>query len=55
MHAAVEHPVIPLGPGMCAAFTEPGLAEELGDLLAWRDKRYAEHRSRRGAAGQAAA
>jgi glutathione S-transferase len=41
----VEHPVIPLGPGMRAAFTEPGLAEEFGDLLVWRDKLYAERRS----------
>jgi glutathione S-transferase len=41
----VEHPVIPLGPGMRAAFTEPALAEEFGELLAWRDKLYAERRS----------
>lgn len=51
----VEHPILPLGPGMRAAFTEPGLAEEFGDLLAWRDKLYAERRSLQGAAGPAAA
>lgn len=51
----VEHPIIPLGPGMRAAFTEPGLAEEFEDLLAWRDKLYAEYRSLQGAVGAAAA
>ncbi|AKI99353.1 glutathione S-transferase [Archangium gephyra] len=51
----VEHPIIPLGPAMRAAFTEPALAEEFGDLLAWRDKLYAERRSLQGAAGPAAA
>ncbi|WP_375769776.1 glutathione S-transferase N-terminal domain-containing protein [Archangium gephyra] len=51
----VEHPLIPLGPGMRAAFTEPRLAEEFGDLLAWRDKLYAERRSLQGAASPAAA
>jgi glutathione S-transferase len=40
----VEHPVMPLGPGLRAAFTEPGLAEEFGELLAWRDRLYAERR-----------
>ncbi|HEX5753021.1 MAG TPA: hypothetical protein VFZ09_42865 [Archangium sp.] len=46
----VEHPIIPLGPAMRAAFTEPALAEEFGDLLAWRDKLYAERRSMQGTA-----
>lgn len=46
----VEHPVLPLGPGMRAAFTEPALAEEFGDLLTWRDKLYAERRSAPGTA-----
>lgn len=51
----VEHPVLPLGPGMRAAFTDPELAKEFGDLVAWRDKLYAERRSLQGAAGAAAA
>jgi glutathione S-transferase len=41
----VEHPVIPLGPGMRAAFTDPELAEEFGELLAWRDRLYTERRA----------
>jgi glutathione S-transferase len=44
----VEHPALPLGPAMRAAFTEPSLVEEFGDLLAWRDRLYAERRSTRG-------
>ncbi|WP_395839188.1 glutathione S-transferase family protein [Cystobacter fuscus] len=44
----VEHPALPLGPGMRAAFTEPLLVEEFGDLLAWRDRLYAERRPTRG-------
>jgi glutathione S-transferase len=51
----VEHPALPLGPGMRAAFTEPLLVEEFGDLLAWRDRLYAERRPTRGSPRQAAA
>jgi glutathione S-transferase len=43
----VEHPVMPLGPAMRAAFTEPALADEFGELLEWRDRLYAERRSAR--------
>ncbi|HEX8436819.1 glutathione S-transferase family protein [Archangium sp.] len=49
----VEHPVIPLGPAMRAAFTEPGLADEFGELLEWRDRLYAERRSARPRGNQA--
>ncbi|HYO53788.1 glutathione S-transferase family protein [Archangium sp.] len=46
----VEHPVIPLGPGMRAAFTDQEMAKEFGELLAWRDRLYAERRSTPGTA-----
>ena len=35
-----------LGPGTRQAWTEPELAEEFADLLAWRDRLYDEHRSK---------
>jgi len=41
----VEHSVLPLGPAMRAVFTDPELAEEFGELLAWRDRLYTERRS----------
>jgi glutathione S-transferase len=40
----VEHSVMPLKPGMRASFTDPELAEEFGELLAWRDRLYTERR-----------
>ncbi len=52
----VEHPAIRLGPATRAAWTHGPLAGEYPDLLAWRDKLYAERRPRAaGAAGAAAA
>jgi glutathione S-transferase len=36
---------IPLGPGMRRVWSEPALAAEFADLVAWRDELYARHRS----------
>lgn len=43
----VEHPRLAMGPGLRAAFTDPALAEEFSDLMAWRDRVYAERRAPR--------
>lgn len=40
----VDHPALPMGPAMRAAFGLSDLAEEFGGLLAWRDRIYAERR-----------
>lgn len=42
----VDHPAIRLGPATRQAWTVPELAGEFADLLAWRDRIYAEHRPR---------
>ena len=36
-----------LGPGTRKAWTQPGLAGEFADLLAWRDRVYDQHRKKR--------
>ncbi|MFO0579832.1 MAG: glutathione S-transferase [Polyangia bacterium] len=40
----VDGAYIRLGPGMRAAWTQPELAAEFSDLIAWRDQLYAQHR-----------
>jgi glutathione S-transferase len=40
----VDHPAVPLGPGLRAAYTSAALAGEYADLLAWRDRLYTTHR-----------
>jgi glutathione S-transferase len=41
----VEARYIALGPATRAVWTNPKLAEDYADLLAWRDRLYADHRS----------
>lgn len=42
----VDGAYIRLGPGMRAVWTQPELAAEFSDLIAWRDQIYAQHRRR---------
>ena len=41
----VDHVRFPLGPTMRAAWTRDDLAADFADLLAWRDRVYALHRT----------
>jgi glutathione S-transferase len=41
----VDHARFPLGPAMRAAWTREDLAADFADLLAWRDRMYALHRT----------
>jgi glutathione S-transferase len=43
----VEHPAVRLGPATRAVWTHGPLAGEYPELLAWRDRVYAQHRPRR--------
>lgn len=43
----VEHRAIRLGPATRAVWTQPALATEFADLIAWRDRLYREHRPER--------
>ena len=40
----VDHPALPVGPAMRAAFGLPDLVEEFGALVEWRDRIYKERR-----------
>ncbi|MDB4944699.1 MAG: Glutathione S-transferase family protein [Labilithrix sp.] len=40
------HEAAPLGPATRALLTQPALADEYADLLAWRDEIYRKHRAR---------
>ncbi len=42
----VNSPTIRLGPALRQAWTQPELAAEFADLIAWRDGLYAAHRGR---------
>lgn len=42
----VDDAYIPLGPATRRAWTNAPLADEFSDLVAWRDRLYAEHRPR---------
>lgn len=43
----IQGPSMPLGPAMRAAWTQPELAAEFADLIAWRDRVYAAKRPSR--------
>jgi glutathione S-transferase len=42
--SAVADDYIPLGPATRAVWTQPELAAEFSDLVAWRDRLYERHR-----------
>lgn len=45
LHFVSPHPSLRMGAATRAAFTQPALADEYADLLAWRDRCYELHRN----------
>jgi glutathione S-transferase len=47
----VDNRFMKIGPGARAAWTQPALASEYADLIAWRDRLYESRRRTSGVAG----
>lgn len=45
LHFVSPHPSLRMGAATRAAFTQPALADEYADLLAWRERCYERHRT----------